>query len=182
VPSVFDDWTRHEWTGDRRGATTRRAGADVHSLERDDMSTADGARAILRLYRSIVRAHARLPEPMRALGSSYARDEFRRHIDADTTTAAQWTEFASQWRKYVRAIAPPAASSSSDAGGAHVEMDGVYPRGVDAGGELSEDAIEAMTDEQRAKLAELRREAMAFGAGAFAPRGGEDGGEGERPP
>jgi hypothetical protein len=74
------------------------------------------------------------------------------------------------------------SSRSSDAGGAHVEMDGVYPRGVDAGGELSEDAIEAMTDEQRAKLAELRREAMAFGAGAFAPRGGEDGGEGERPP
>ena len=63
------------------------------------MSAKEGVRPILALYRGILRAHyRRLPTPMRVLGDSYAREEFRRHLEGKTTHD-QWIEFGSEWSK-----------------------------------------------------------------------------------
>ena len=58
----------------------------------------EAAKPIVSLYRQILRAHARnLPPPMRVLGDGYAREEFRRHLDAKSVTNDQWIEFATEW-------------------------------------------------------------------------------------
>ena len=114
---------------------------------------------ILGLYRQILRAHyQQLPTPMRVLGDGYAREEFRRHLEAKTTRE-QWLEFGSEWSKYLGAI---------------------DPRGADAGampnlsGELAPEVVEAMTEEQRQMLQKLREEATSFGLGLETPE--KDGG------
>ena len=113
-------------------------------------NAAAGLKRVLTLYRQILRAHrVRLPAPMRVLGDGYAREEFRRHLEAKTTRE-QWLEFGSEWSKYLGAI---------------------DPRGADAGampnlsGELAPEVVEAMTEEQRQMLQKLREEATSFGLG-----------------
>ena len=120
---------------------------------------AGGLKQVLTLYRQILRAHrVRLPTPMRVLGDGYAREEFRRHLEAKTTRE-QWLEFGSEWSKYLGAI---------------------DPRGADAGamsnlsGELAPEVVEAMTEEQRQMLQKLREEATSFGLGLETPE--KDGG------
>ena len=122
-------------------------------------STRKAMAPILGLYRQILRAHyQQLPTPMRVLGDGYAREEFRRHLEAKTTRE-QWLEFGSEWSKYLGAI---------------------DPRGADAGampnlsGELAPEVVEAMTEEQRQMLQKLREEATSFGLGLETPE--KDGG------
>lgn len=56
------------------------------------------------LYRQVLRVNRdKLPGPVRLLGDSYAAEEFRRHLKGKTT-AAQWSEFGSQWQAYVAAM------------------------------------------------------------------------------
>lgn len=62
---------------------------------------APGAAALLAGYRTILRVHRlKLPPPMRALGDSFARDEFRLWA-ASKSSADQWREFGGQWTRYV---------------------------------------------------------------------------------
>lgn len=113
------------------------------------MSAKEGVRPILALYRGILRAHyRRLPTPMRALGDSYAREEFRRHLEGKTTRD-QWIEFGSEWSKYLASIDPADGSEKPN-----------------LSGDLSPDVVAAMTDEQRAMLDRLREEATRFGGDA----------------
>lgn len=100
--------------------------------------------AIIRLYRLVLRSHRMLPPPMRSLGDRYARDEFRRHREAETT-AEQWTEFSEQWKMYVRTIRGDVGS------------------GVVSSGELSVDQLQGMSSEQLDQLTQLRKESLRLG-------------------
>eukprot|EP00959_Pyramimonas_sp_CCMP1952_P424911 8900050-Pyramimonas_sp.AAC.1 len=99
-----------------------------------------GRSIILSLYREILRTHRTdLPPPMRALGDRYARDEFRRHKEGNTTEV-QWREFHSEWQKYL------------------LQIKGVNHEPVT--GELTDDVFEKMTDEQKQQLARLHEQAV----------------------
>ncbi len=59
---------------------------------------------MVRLYRSILRAHKEtMPPPLRRLGDDYVRKEFKDHWNPKTTPE-QWREFETQWRKYLDTI------------------------------------------------------------------------------
>lgn len=61
----------------------------------------DGLGLILGLYRSVLRTHRqKLAGPMRDLGDSYAKAEFKGHLKGKTTMQ-QWQEFVTQWTGYV---------------------------------------------------------------------------------
>lgn len=120
---------------------------------------AGGLKQVLTLYRQILRAHrVRLPTPMRVLGDGYAREEFRRHLEAKTTRE-QWLEFGSEWSKYLGAIDPRGAARDAP---------------PNLSGELAPEVVASMTEEQRQMLEKLREEATSFGMGLGTP--GEDGG------
>ena len=65
------------------------------------MSSSGASRTVaLKLYRSILRAHANhLPTPMRALGDAYVKSEFRLH--KATTNTDQLNQFYTEWQKYL---------------------------------------------------------------------------------
>lgn len=120
---------------------------------------AGGLKQVLTLYRQILRAHrVRLPTPMRVLGDGYAREEFRRHLEAKTTRE-QWLEFGSEWSKYLGAIDPRGADADAP---------------PNLSGELAPEVVASMTVEQRQMLEKLREEATSFGMGLGTP--GKDGG------
>ncbi|KAK9813151.1 hypothetical protein WJX72_009882 [[Myrmecia] bisecta] len=101
-------------------------------------------RAVLSLYASVLRCHRHmLPGPLRDMGNRYARDEFRRHRDANTTPG-QWREFQAEWRKYVGML----AGTADVAGGS---------------GDIPLDTLERMTPEQKQRLAVLQEEARRAG-------------------
>lgn len=94
---------------------------------------------LLRLYRQIREVHRdKLPLPLQDLGNSYARDEFRRHRD-EQTTEQQWAIFAAEWRKYVAMLSGEADMVVS--------------------GEIPQDIIDRMTPEQKIRLQILEEEA-----------------------
>lgn len=110
------------------------------------MASQSGLKSVLSLYRQILRAHVKqLPPPMRVLGDGYAREEFRRHLEAKTTQE-QWLEFGSAWSKYLGAIDPSGNQSAPN-----------------LSGELSPETIASMTEEQRMMLETLKQEATSFG-------------------
>ena len=97
-------------------------------------------RALLLLYRRIMRTHrALLPGPLRAMGNTYARDEFRRHRDAKTTPA-QWRAFHQEWQRYLSML-----QGTADLPGAT--------------GDIPEDVLAGLTAEQKARLEVLKEEA-----------------------
>jgi hypothetical protein len=65
------------------------------------MSSSGASRsAALKLYRSILRAHANhLPPNMRGLGDAYVKSEFRLHKAATNTD--QLAQFYAEWQKYL---------------------------------------------------------------------------------
>ena len=65
------------------------------------MSSSGASRTTaLKLYRSILRAHANhLPTQMRALGDAYVKSEFRLH--KATTNTDQLSQFYTEWQKYL---------------------------------------------------------------------------------
>ena len=99
-----------------------------------------GRSIILSLYREILRTHRTdLPPPMRALGDRYARDEFKRHKEGNTTET-QWREFHSEWQKYL------------------LQIKGVNHEPVN--GALSDEVFDNLTDEQKQQLARLHGQAV----------------------
>mmetsp|Transcript_36352 Transcript_36352/g.43989 ORF Transcript_36352/g.43989 Transcript_36352/m.43989 type:complete len:117 (+) Transcript_36352:384-734(+) len=99
--------------------------------------------SIIYLYRQVLRSHRLLPAPMRSLGDRYARDEFRRHRESETTPE-QWTEFAVQWRKYISTIRGDVGATST--------------------GNLSHDDLENMSPQQLDQLTRLRSESLRIGS------------------
>jgi len=96
-------------------------------------------RQLLQLYRQIMKVHReRLPLPMRDMGDSYARDEFRRHRD-EKTTEQQWAIFAAEWRKYVAMLSGEADMTVS--------------------GDIPADVLNSMSQEQKIRLQILEEEA-----------------------
>lgn len=51
-------------------------------------------RRVKKLYKTILRLHSHLPEEMQTLGTTYARDEFRRHKKC---TSHEANVFMSEW-------------------------------------------------------------------------------------
>ena len=98
-------------------------------------------RQLVHLYRQIQRLHReKLPLPLQDLGTSYARDEFRRHRD-EPTTEQQWAIFAAEWRKYVAMLSGEADMVVS--------------------GEIPQDILDHMTPEQKIRLKMLEEESKA---------------------
>ena len=95
------------------------------------------------LYKQVMRAHrAHLPAPMRKLGDSYARDEFRRHRGAQEE---HLTPFFREWRGYLDTI--------QGTGGAAGDGTGQF------GKDLDRDTLDSLTEEQQQNLAKLEAEA-----------------------
>ena len=94
---------------------------------------------LVHLYRHIIRLHkAKLPLPLQDLGNTYVRDEFRRHRD-EQTTEQQWAIFRAEWLKYVAMISGEADMVVS--------------------GDISEEVLQNMTQEQKIRLKVLEEEA-----------------------
>lgn len=98
-----------------------------------------GRIALVRLYRSVLRAHKNyLPQELKGLGDTYARDEFRRHKNAKPEFMKG---FFHEWNSYLKQLQdlPPTSST--------------------VGKDLDPAIVATMTDEQRAQLAALKEEA-----------------------
>ena len=105
---------------------------------------------VLRLYRDVLRCHReRLPGPLQEMGNSYARDEFRRHRDGKTTKA-QWQTFTLEWNRYLEMLTGK----------------GDLPGGS---GDIPDEALLSMNEEQQQRLQELKREAELARAKLFNP-------------
>lgn len=78
---------------------------------------------------------------MRMLGDAYVKDEFVRHKNAETT-AEQWKEFVSEWRKYVATLKGEGGITS---------------------GELDQEVLENMNKDQQMQLLRIREEATRIG-------------------
>ena len=142
------------------------------------MSTNGASRtAALKLYRSILRAHAtHLPPNMRGLGDTYVKNEFRLHKAA--TDADQLAQFYTEWQKYLDHLQSTARAKETVKSG--LLDDGTdSPRGVvvtsteaAAGGSKGAQGQTAFTfgtdmpsdvqlnEEQLVQLAKLREEAQ----------------------
>lgn len=128
------------------------------------------AAPVLSLFRSLLRLHReKLPGPMRMMGDTYLRDEFRKHLRG-STTEAQWQAFMSEWERYRVMLAGeadliPAGTAVDGKEGINDIADRFHSSGA-----ISIDALEGMSADQRAKLAQLREEAEKLGKGLFADR------------
>ena len=98
-----------------------------------------GVNMVLSLYRGILRCHReRVPAPMRVMGDEYVRDEFRRHWSVKTTEA-QWRSFLQAWTEYLDKLEGRASADQRS-------------------GQLDEQLLSAMSEEQRMRLSELKEE------------------------
>ena len=96
---------------------------------------------VLQLYRDIVRAHrTQLPPPLRDMGDTYARDEFRRHWKP-STTQPQWQAFVQEWQRYLSMLRGQADLP-------------------EASGDIPDSVLESLNPEQKAQLARLKEEAV----------------------
>jgi hypothetical protein len=124
-------------------------------------AAAEGLGRVRALFRQVLRVHRDvLPGPLRDLGDSTAREEFRRHLRGKTTPA-QWREFGSQWGTYVAMLR----------GRADLEP---------APARLPEDVVAEMTPEQQETAAQLREAVQELGRSMLAPGGGEARGRDDR--
>lgn len=104
---------------------------------------------LLAAFRKVLRTHRYLlPEPMRALGDGYVRDEFRRVRDKlarGEMSNTQWREFLSQWDAYCSAL----AGESTDEALRNL---------VDSAGHLRQSVVSSLSDDQRSRLQQLQSE------------------------
>jgi len=105
-------------------------------------------RKVLRLHRS------KLPLPMRQLGDSYFKDEVSKHVEGNTTEE-QWGIFYREWGAYCNLL-----GQMDNGGGSEKNYEKL---GIDRGGQMMSSTIESMSDEQKARLVQLEKEALLFG-------------------
>ncbi|KAK2077988.1 hypothetical protein QBZ16_003856 [Prototheca wickerhamii] len=126
-------------------------------------SPAEAARPILRLFRAILRLHQeKLPPPMRDLGTTFVRDEFRKHLRGKTTEE-QWKQFVGEWQGYLRML--HSSESIADSGG-------VAP--ADASGDMPPEIVEKLSPDQLERLGRLQREAFRLRDVLLSQDGGGD--------
>lgn len=90
----------------------------------------------LQLYRSILRAHRRLPYDQRSLGDSYVKSEFRAHKNIDNPL--QIIGFLTSWQKYLEMVLQ---NTDQDWKKYHI----------------ADDTLEKMSDDQIIQLYELMK-------------------------
>eukprot|EP01040_Poterioochromonas_malhamensis_P016383 gene16383-18580_t len=90
------------------------------------------------LYRRILRAHKALPSHLKILGNAYVRSEF--HLHKKVTSEKELQIFFTAWEKYLHQVM-------------------LSQEGRRLGRDLSSNEAKHLSDEQREKLEELRREA-----------------------
>ena len=101
-----------------------------------------GLGRVFSLYRQILRTHQAMPSPMKELGATYAREEFRAHLRSEKMTEVQWGQFVSSWQQYVDSLRGDTIASVS--------------------GDLDEEVVEALSPDQRQQLERLKGEALRF--------------------
>eukprot|EP00884_Botryococcus_braunii_P021247 jgi/Botrbrau1/7806/Bobra.0159s0234.1 len=107
------------------------------------MEPSFGRQALI-LYRQIMRIHKeKLPGHFKDLGNTYVRDEFKRHRSG-STTPEQWKQFLGEWQKYVGML-----SGTAD-----------LPEGS---GDIPDDILLNMNEEQKQRLEMLKSEALKAG-------------------
>jgi hypothetical protein len=119
-------------------------------------------REALAVYARVLRSHRmRLPPPLRELGDGYARDEFRRlrtkHLKGEVDKQ-RWSEFLKQWHAYCDALSNDPASSASSNANSSSPLEGL----VDQSGNLRDDVVSLLSDDQRERLSKLRDELRSF--------------------
>ncbi len=106
----------------------------------DALCWCSNRRQVLALYRQVLQIHRdKLPGPLRQLGNTYVRDEFKRHRDAKTTPE-QWRQFFSEWEKYAGML-----SGQADLPG--------------GSGDIPDEVLLSMNEEQKERLKLLELEA-----------------------
>jgi hypothetical protein len=143
-----------------------------------------GAPALLSLFRSILRLHReRLPPPMRAMGDTYVKSEFRRHLRG-STTEEQWGVFVAEWQRYAAMLggsadqqspAPPAPGSPQQA----PDIASVTATIAGGSADMTEQLLTHLSPDQRRQLIKLQQEAMALGAKMLGRRSGGSSGNGD---
>mmetsp|Transcript_6362 Transcript_6362/g.18296 ORF Transcript_6362/g.18296 Transcript_6362/m.18296 type:complete len:108 (-) Transcript_6362:834-1157(-) len=102
------------------------------------MSQQQGAALLRAGFRRVLRVHRdKLPPPMKVMGDAYARQEFKAWGQA-TVNQQQWAEFEGQWRRYCDALLGVADSPAATSG------------------DIQDDILSSMSEEQKAQLAKLR--------------------------
>ncbi|BET03209.1 unnamed protein product [Nesidiocoris tenuis] len=90
------------------------------------------------LYKTILRLHRGLPEDLRLLGTSYLKDEFKRHKNVDVVAASRfiagWTDYAINLTKQLDVKA-----------------------NAKLGSNLDPESLDNFNDEQVAQLYELKK-------------------------
>jgi hypothetical protein len=119
-------------------------------------------REALAVYARVLRSHRmHLPPPLRELGDGYARDEFRRlrtkHVKGEVDKQ-RWSEFLKQWHAYCDALSNDPASSASSEANSSSPLEGL----VDQSGNLRDDVVSLLSDDQRERLSKLRDELRSF--------------------
>ena len=76
----------------------------------------------------------------RAMGDTYARDEFRRHWKPQTTKS-QWQAFVQEWQRYLSMLQ------------GHADL-------PEQSGDIPENVLDSLNEEQKAQLARLKEEAV----------------------
>ncbi|GIL67669.1 hypothetical protein Vafri_21005 [Volvox africanus] len=98
---------------------------------------------VISLYREVLKLHReRLPPPVRDLGDSYARSEFRSHLRGKTTMS-QWTQFISEWRGYLATLRGEEHTITTNVNVSAELMTGVY---------------DSLSEDQRKRVEMLQKE------------------------
>lgn len=93
------------------------------------------------LYKLILKLHRGLPKELQIIGTSYARDEFKRHKSCTPTEA---DIFMREWTNYAITLASQLGMKSTN-----------------VGDELPSELIDNLSDEQVVQLHELMEAAQA---------------------
>ncbi|KAF6033079.1 hypothetical protein EB796_008660 [Bugula neritina] len=104
------------------------------------MSTLNHQQRVRLLYKSILRLHRSLPKPMKELGDSYAKEEFRRHKKANEAHTAL---FMKEWTKYYVTLSNQVGKNTSS---------------NFLGQKMTTETLDNFTDDQLVQLHELYTE------------------------
>uniref|UniRef100_A0A7S2T1P4 Succinate dehydrogenase assembly factor 3 n=1 Tax=Chloropicon primus TaxID=1764295 RepID=A0A7S2T1P4_9CHLO len=109
---------------------------------------------LLRLYARILRLHrSSLPLPLRDMGDQYVRQEFRSMWNLkDADMEKHYDEFSGQWEDYAKTLG---TAPQEGAGESVAERDVVS-------GDLKEETLKTLSDEQREQLKRLKDEIDGF--------------------
>jgi hypothetical protein len=104
------------------------------------------AAPIISLYREVLKLHReRMPLPLRDLGDSYVRSEFRSHLRGKTSES-QWSQFVREWKSYVSALRGE---------------DHQTPTNAAVSAELVSGVFDSVSEDQRKRLELLQKELRA---------------------